>query len=131
MRKIWLLVINLALVLAAVGLSSCSPGNTTLGDINLNSQQEGIWVTGQGKVTVTPDLAILRLGIVAQEASVAEAQSHQTQVKNAQLNRLLCKDHYLCPAHPFLHGASTILMHHHANSNRHHWTHARMEVPQP
>ncbi len=78
MKKVWLLAISLALVLAVVGLSGCSQGSTSgLPSnlrVNLNSQQEGIWVSGQGKVTAVPDIATLRLGIEAQEASVAEAQ---------------------------------------------------------
>jgi len=81
-KKIWLLVISLALVLAVVGLSGCSPGTTVLGEIeglNISSQQEGIWVTGQGKVTIVPDIVTLRLGIEAQEASVVEAQTKATE----------------------------------------------------
>ena len=77
MKKNWLLAVSLALMLAIVGLAGCSPGSTVLREIegiNISSQQEGIWVTGQGKVTTVPDIATLRLGIEAQEASVAEAQ---------------------------------------------------------
>ena len=83
MKKKWLLVISLALVLAVAGLSGCgfsspdissgSSGSTPA--VNLNSQQQGIWVSGTGKVSVTPDIATLRLGIEAQETSVAVAQS--------------------------------------------------------
>jgi len=76
-KKSWLLAVSLALVLAMVGLAGCSPGSTVPGEIegiNISSQQEGIWVTGQGKVTTVPDIVNLRLGIEAQEASVAEAQ---------------------------------------------------------
>ncbi len=81
-RRNWLLAIGLVLVLAIVGLAGCSPGNTTpgeIGNLNISSQQEGIWVSGRGVVTVTPDIAILRLGIEAEEASVAEAQSQATK----------------------------------------------------
>ena len=77
-KKKWLLAISLALVLAIVGLAGCSPDNTVLGELeelNINNQQEGIWVSGQGVVTVTPDIATLRLGVEAQAASVAVAQS--------------------------------------------------------
>jgi len=81
MKKSWLLAVGLALVLAIVGLAGCSPASTTgeIKGINISSQQEGIWVTGQGKVTAVPDIATLRLGIEAQEASVAEAQSKATE----------------------------------------------------
>jgi len=44
-------------------------------NINVGSQQTGIWVNGQGKVTVTPDIARLSLGVSAQTTTVAEAQS--------------------------------------------------------
>ncbi len=75
MKKNWLLGISLALVLAMVGLCGCA----TPRQVNLVTQQEGIWVTGEGKVTVTPDIATLRLGIAAQAATVAEAQSQATE----------------------------------------------------
>ena len=81
MKKIWLLVGSLALVLAAIGISGCSPALSEMPSnfkVNINSQQEGIWVNGNGEVSATPDIAILRLGIEAQEASVAEAQSQAT-----------------------------------------------------
>jgi len=83
MKKKRLLVISLALVLAVVSLSGCgfsspdissgSSGSTPA--VNLSSQQQGIWVSGTGKVSVAPDIATLRLGIEAQETSVAVAQS--------------------------------------------------------
>ena len=85
MKKSWLVGISLALVLAIVGLAGCSPGDTSFGGLpselrlNINSQQEGIWVNGKGEVSVTPDIATLRLGIAAQAASVAEAQSQATE----------------------------------------------------
>jgi len=40
-----------------------------------SSQQTGVWVTGTGTVAVVPDVAILRLGVEAQAATVTEAQS--------------------------------------------------------
>ncbi len=81
MQKKWLLAVGLVLLLAMVGLVACSPSIATSGEvrgINISSQQEGIWVTGQGKVTVVPDIATLRLGIEAQETSVEQAQSKAT-----------------------------------------------------
>ncbi len=82
MKKIWLLAISLALVLAIVGLAGCSPGNTVpveIEGLNISNQQEGIWVSGKGVVTVTPDIATLRLGVEVQAASVATAQSQATE----------------------------------------------------
>jgi len=87
-KRNWLLAVSLALVLGMVGLVGCSPGSTTLGAINLNSQQEGIWVTGQGKVSVAPDIATLRLGIEAQEATVAEAQTEAAEAMDKVMTAL-------------------------------------------
>ena len=80
MKKNWLLVLGLTFVLAILGLAGCSPDNTVLGEIqelNLSSQQQGIWVTGQGKVTAVPDIAILRLGIEAEQKSVADSPDQE------------------------------------------------------
>jgi len=82
MKRKWLLIVGPILMLVIVGLAGCGPGNTTLGEVenlNISSQQEGIWVAGQGKVPAAPDIATLRLGIEAQEASVAEAQYKATE----------------------------------------------------
>ena len=38
------------------------------------SQQSGIWVNGTGRVTVTPDLGLLDLGVEARATTVAEAR---------------------------------------------------------
>jgi uncharacterized protein YggE len=81
MKKTWLLATGLALALALVGLGGCTSGATSEGGlpsglkISLDNQQEGIWVSGRGEVAAAPDIAILQLGISAQRASVAEAQS--------------------------------------------------------
>ncbi|OGO43964.1 MAG: hypothetical protein A2137_05605 [Chloroflexi bacterium RBG_16_58_8] len=82
MKKTWSVVIVAVAVLAVVGLAGCNPGGGVklTGDtsglkISLSSQQEGIWVNGEGKVTAVPDVAILSVGIQAQEASVARAQA--------------------------------------------------------
>jgi len=91
MRKNWLLAVGLAVVLAIVGLTGCSPGTTVLGEvesININNQQEGIWVTGTGKVSIVPDIVTLRLGIEAQEASVAEAQSKAAEAMKKVVDAL-------------------------------------------
>ena len=82
MKKKWLFIVGPILMLAIVGLAGCGPANTTLGEVenlNISSQQEGIWVTGQGEVTAVPDIATLRLGIEAQEVSVEQAQSKATE----------------------------------------------------
>ena len=82
------MTISLALVLTMVFLSGCTKTATpSLGGI-FSTQQEGIWVTGTGKVSVVPDIATLRLGIEAQEVSVAEAQSKATEAMNRVMDAL-------------------------------------------
>jgi len=89
MKKL-LLAMGLAVVLVVVGLSSCSAGGpaATIKGISVSSQQEGIWVTGQGKVTAAPDIATLRLGVEAQQVSVAEAQSQASEAMNRVMDAL-------------------------------------------
>ncbi len=81
-------VISLALVLSLVGFSACGAGTTNIGTIDINNQQEGIWVTGQGEVTVTPDLATLWLGVEAQADTVAEAQDQAMEAMDAVMDAL-------------------------------------------
>jgi hypothetical protein len=94
MNNKWLLATSLVLILAVVGLSGCSQGSTALGalpselKLSLNNQQEGIWVSGDGKVSAVPDIAILRLGIEAQEVSVADAQAQAAEAMNAVMAAL-------------------------------------------
>ena len=90
-KKDWLLGISLALVLAIVGLAGCSPGNTApieIEGLSINSQQEGIWVSGQGVVTVTPDIATLRLGVEVQAESVATAQEQAAEAMDEVMEAL-------------------------------------------
>lgn len=90
MKKKWLWVLGLAVVVPIVALSGCYAGlpgpvgprwsnlPSSL-QVNMGNQQQGIWVTGEGKVTAVPDIATLRLGIEAQEATVAEAQAQASE----------------------------------------------------
>ena len=85
MKKKWLWALIPVLVLTTVGFCGCSsePSN-----IQLSSQQTGIWVTGTGDVTVTPDIATLRLGVAFQAATVDEAQSQATEAMNKVMQAL-------------------------------------------
>ncbi len=83
MRKAWLVAAGIALALllgvGGMALAQSTGGNETVApgnvNVNVNSQQTGIWVNGVGEVTATPDLATLMLGVEAQANTVAEAQS--------------------------------------------------------
>ena len=81
MKRSWLLATGLALMLTMVFLSGCTESATTLGGI-FSTQQEGIWVSGRGEVSVVSDIVSLRLGIEAQETSVAEAQTKAAEAMN-------------------------------------------------
>jgi uncharacterized protein YggE len=83
-----MVVISLALVLSLVGFSGCTAGPTEFGTIDISSQQEGLWVTGEGKVVAIPDLATLYLGIEAQADTVAEAQSQAVGAMDAVMAAL-------------------------------------------
>jgi uncharacterized protein YggE len=91
MKKSWLLVAGLILVIGIIGLTGCEQGAATQGEItnlNLNSQQQGIWVNGEGKVSAVPDTATLSLGIEAEETSVAEAQAQASEAMDKVMNAL-------------------------------------------
>lgn len=96
MKKIWLAVAGVVLIVAAVvGLVGCSSGegvtlngqNSSL-KLSLSGQQEGIWVNGEGKVTAVPDTAVLTLGIEDQEATVAEARDKAAAAMNNVMDAL-------------------------------------------
>ncbi|MFC1871508.1 SIMPL domain-containing protein [Chloroflexota bacterium] len=95
MQKKWLLLAGLvAIVIPVITFMGCSAGSSlgTNGgsplEINLNNQQEGIWVNGQGKVTATPDIANVSLGIEAQAATVSEAQAKAASAMDRVMDAL-------------------------------------------
>jgi uncharacterized protein len=102
MKKGLLLVLGLVLAVSLLlvgcesqeGSSSVEAQGTTLPQsINValtgsTSQQTGIWVSGTGEVTATPDIAILTLGVQAQESTVQAAQSEATVAMNAVMDAL-------------------------------------------
>jgi len=94
MKRNLLLAISLALALITVGVVGCAgdfgfpespqlpelPGS---GNIILSQQNTGIWVSGEGTVSVVPDVAILSLGVEAQSETVAEAQQQAAEAMEA------------------------------------------------
>ncbi|MGD0779210.1 MAG: SIMPL domain-containing protein [Dehalococcoidales bacterium] len=81
MKKIWLVAVGVVLLIGVVFLAGCG-SNGINGTLelkgNLYGQQEGIWVSGTGKVYAIPDNTEITLGIEAQAVSVAEAQAKAT-----------------------------------------------------
>ena len=96
MKKNLPLFIGLSLMLAVItvgtaGCESLSPPSmttSTTGGLVLSQQNTGIWVTGEGKVSVVPDIAILSLGVEAQAATVAEAQNQAAGAMDAVVSEL-------------------------------------------
>ncbi|UCH42380.1 MAG: SIMPL domain-containing protein [Dehalococcoidales bacterium] len=91
MKKFGLLVAGVASVLAILVLAGCTPVDTNgseVKEINLSSQQEGIWVSGMGKVTVVPDIASLRLGIEAEGDTVSVARDQAAEAMDAVMTAL-------------------------------------------
>ena len=70
--------------LLAVGCQSTA--GTTTGIVS--TQQSGIWVSGEGKVSVTPDIATVQMGIQAQAETVAEAQAEASTAMDAVMASL-------------------------------------------
>jgi len=88
MKRSWLIGVILVLGVAVLGLWGCGGGPTTLENVNLTSQQQGIWVSGTGKVSVTPDIATLSLGIEAQAKTVALAQDDANEAMDSVMSTL-------------------------------------------
>ncbi len=94
MKKLWFVIVILTAVLVVVGLSGCGTSGEIGGggadslQLNLNSQQQGIWVNGEGKVSAVPDIANLQLGIEAQESSVAAAQFQAAEAMDKVMEAL-------------------------------------------
>jgi uncharacterized protein YggE len=79
MKLIWVVALVAVFIVGLLaGLTGCKTGVVTAETppvtVNVNNQQ-GIWVNGQGTVTVTPDIATVNLGVSAKASTVAEAQS--------------------------------------------------------
>ena len=64
------------------------PQSVSVALTGATSQQTGIWVSGTGEVAVVPDVAILTLGVEAQEATVNAAQSEAAAAMNAVVDAL-------------------------------------------
>ncbi len=87
------LVLVVVLLVAATGCSATFspegvPEQISGGSVILSQQNTGIWVTGEGKVSVIPDVAILSLGVEAEEKTVTEAQRRAAEAMEAVMGEL-------------------------------------------
>jgi uncharacterized protein YggE len=95
MNKKWLWILgSVGLLVPLAALTACkaaipeAPSAASPLEVNVNNQQEGISVNGEGKVTVTPDIATVSLGIEAQAATVGEAQSEASSAMDRVMGAL-------------------------------------------
>lgn len=88
MRKKWLASAGVVLLLGLGIFALAGCVTVSAPPYAGGAQQQGIWVNGEGTVTVVPDIAILRLGIEAQETTVAQAQSKASDAMNKVMNAL-------------------------------------------
>jgi uncharacterized protein YggE len=96
MGRKFLVVLSAALLVIILGAAGCdtlsppssvSQARSPVSGI-FNQQSTGIWVTGEGKVSAVPDVAILSLGVQVQSDSVAEAQNYAATAMTAVANEL-------------------------------------------
>jgi uncharacterized protein YggE len=90
MKKVWLILSSVMLAVVLIGAGSCVCGQGTQvspptisvaapefgGSFGIiySQQQVGLWVTGEGKTMVAPDVVLLSLGVEAEAKTVAQAQ---------------------------------------------------------
>ena len=87
---------GICLVLAIIAVSAVGCGGITPPSAPkvetwsgfFSQQTTGIWVSGEGKVSAVPDVAILNLGVEVQADTVAEAQSWAAKVMTDVLDEL-------------------------------------------
>lgn len=91
-----LIILSVALLFITVGAVGCdtlsppSSASEVRSQVSgiFNQQNTGIWVNGEGEVSVVPDIAVLSLGVEVQASSVAEAQSYAATAMTAVVNEL-------------------------------------------
>jgi uncharacterized protein YggE len=91
------LVLALGFVMLIAALTVALAGLNATGGVAASQQlvassdannQQGIWVSGEGDVPVTPNIAILNLGVTAQASTVADAQSQAVAAMNKVMSAL-------------------------------------------
>jgi uncharacterized protein YggE len=106
MRKVWLVLSSLILVVVLIGASGCVLGEADRVSppaisayveapefggpfgIIYSQQQVGLWVTGEGKVMATPDVVLLSLGIESEAKTVAQAQRDAAEAMDGVVKAL-------------------------------------------
>ena len=87
------IVLSMVVVLTAgFGLSTLASNaqaaDNTTNYMNFTQQNTGIWVTGNGKITVVPDIAVINAGVEVQAGTVALAQQQAAAVMDALIQAI-------------------------------------------
>ncbi len=96
MKKRWIWALISVVVVGAVALSGCAARQWSLVEggslsniqVEVASQQQGIWVNGEGEAIAIPDIVMIRLGIESRADAVDEAQTQAQQAMDAVMNAL-------------------------------------------
>jgi hypothetical protein len=80
-----------AVVVLALGIGATGWTAAQSGEVINTTQQVGIWVNGEGKVTVTPDVANLSLGVQVEAATITEANQKAAAAMDALVAALKAK----------------------------------------
>jgi uncharacterized protein YggE len=91
-KFVWTTLGMLLIAVLAIGLAGCSSNGLAAAavspvNVNVNNQQ-GIWVDGEGKVTVTPDIVNVSLGVSAQAPRVADALAEASTAMDQVMSAL-------------------------------------------
>jgi uncharacterized protein YggE len=78
----------LGIALTGCGTDKAAAENLPPVNVSVDNQQQGISVSGEGKVTVTPDIATLSLGVSAQASRVVDAQSQAATAMDKVISTL-------------------------------------------
>ncbi len=89
-RLVWAVVVC-ALAVALVVQAGCTTTKETTSATNVTTQPMGISVSGEGKVTAIPDLALVRLGVEARASTVQAARDDAAEAMDAIMKALTGK----------------------------------------
>ena len=103
MKRFWLILSSAMAAVVLIGAGGCVVGESAqvsppaisayvaapdLGGIIYSQQQVGLWVTGEGRTTATPDIVLLSLGIEAEAKTVAQAQRDAAEAMDGVMKAL-------------------------------------------
>lgn len=93
-----ILMVTMSLTLVALAAVACAPAQVvypgspsaaaSTGGVIISQQNLGLWVSGSGKASATPDIVILSLGVESEQPTVAAAQKGAVDAMNKVLQVL-------------------------------------------